>query len=251
LLAESIQLPVDAIVVKLDQTTIDLKETVEELNQTEFDVERIAIADDIDIELFLLRGGVPKRKRLRLTAKTTAQQVEEIAKVEWELGDVNIELFVEDTLKGIKTRVEKDTIIADIELGSGKRLAVIAIGESEAVGEDETAAFATLGRREDKEAKTAIPEGKSGETKYNFSVNGKIISLKFGPKATVGQARTKLAQEIGVQSPEWLNLMAGGKALKDGYLLNRLRLGDKAVSVYVRDVSEILVLSARAHKRKK
>jgi hypothetical protein len=244
LLAESIQLPVDAIVMKLDEKPVNLKTTVEELHHTEFDVERTAIADDFDIELFLLRGAIPKKKRLRLPAGSTAQQVEELARAEWQLGDVNLDVVVEDTLENTKERVEKDARVALIDLGPGKRLAVISTVEMVAVSEDEAASFATLGRSE-------IPDLKPGETIYSFTVNGQIYPLKFGANATVGQARAKLAQAIGVESPEKLNLMAGGKALKDTYLLNRLRLGDKALSVFVPDESEILVLSARGHRKRK
>jgi hypothetical protein len=60
--------------------------------------------------------------------------------------------------------------------------------------------------------------------------------------------KVKIAQEFGFPGPEYVTLLFLGKQLKDTFKIERLRLGDKPIIVSLRDISDIVVLTARAFR---
>jgi hypothetical protein len=44
-------------------------------------------------------------------------------------------------------------------------------------------------------------------------------------------------------------LLFAGKALKDQFLLSRLRVGDSAITVCIRDDQAVLIVTAKANRR--
>ena len=90
------------------------------------------------------------------------------------------------------------------------------------------------------------PEEKSSpKSKYLFNVGrDKPIELEFGKGAKVDDAITELSRRLG-QDKEFFTLLWGGRPLKPGLLLERLRLNGKPITVYVKDISQVVLVTAK------
>jgi hypothetical protein len=174
-----------------------------------------------------------------------------IAKNFWELGDQDVDLVIRGIDEDRRIQVGKDAVIADVPLGPGDTFGLVPAILPESVQEEKKDSFPTLGPGEVQSLQMSIGDLKPGESKYTFTANGRNISLKFAPLATVADARKRLARTLGVDSPDCLTLMSAGKALRDAHLLKRLGLEGKTVSVLVRNLEEIMVLSQNSLRRKK
>jgi hypothetical protein len=53
---------------------------------------------------------------------------------------------------------------------------------------------------------------------------------------------------MGIPGTEAIVLLEGGKPLKDAFLMSRLRIGEKAIVVQVRETSEVVLLNGRANR---
>jgi hypothetical protein len=89
-------------------------------------------------------------------------------------------------------------------------------------------------------------EQPSGVT-YSFSCEQRQdeFSLSFERGKTVGDARNAVAAHYSLDS-EFVTLLHAGKPLKDGFLLDRLRIGRQAIRIYLKGASEVLLLTAAA-----
>jgi hypothetical protein len=255
-LAPLVQLPPEAIILKLGDAVVDDKATVEELGAVEFGMEQSVAADGRDVELFLQIGVVPRRGVFRLPAHATARDAQEAARSRWELGDLMLEIVVWDFDSAEAVPIDGDAVLAEVEVAEGRALVVRPAGGGAVLETEHEGTLATLGAgRADAGIRmtvtgfggttTLLP----GEAKYGFALGEKVFHLKFAADATVRDARVKVAQTIGVENAECVTLLAVGKALKDGFILGRLRLGDKPVTVHVRDGSEVVILTAKANRR--
>jgi hypothetical protein len=71
---------------------------------------------------------------------------------------------------------------------------------------------------------------------------------RFAPTATVKDAKIKVAGRLGLPQYDAVTLFFAGKPLRDAWVLNRLRIGDKPVVVVFKDYDEILIVTARAYR---
>ncbi|MDR0690854.1 MAG: metallophosphoesterase, partial [Streptococcaceae bacterium] len=94
-----------------------------------------------------------------------------------------------------------------------------------------------------------------GQDRFNFKVgvNEDLLALNFPSGLKVSDARKKLAELFNVNNMYEkklevadITLLFSGKTLRDGFKLNRLKVGEKPIIVYVRDVTEIVLVTARA-----
>jgi hypothetical protein len=83
--------------------------------------------------------------------------------------------------------------------------------------------------------------------RYGFVCDDEVFHIRFPPGAKVGDARKAVAERFKTR-PESVALHFMGKALRDGFALDRLRLGTSHISVYVTSDREILVVTARANR---
>jgi hypothetical protein len=63
---------------------------------------------------------------------------------------------------------------------------------------------------------------------------------------TVNTARGIVARHLGLAGPDWVTLLFKGRALAGAFLLSRLRIGNSAISVHVKDASEVLLVTGKA-----
>jgi hypothetical protein len=107
------------------------------------------------------------------------------------------------------------------------------------VDESEATVLRTGGARD-------LSEKPAGVT-YAFSCEqrNEEFTLSFERSNTVGHARAAVGVRFGLK-PEFVTLLHMGKPLKDGFLLDRLRLGRQAIRIYLKDDSEVNLLTAAA-----
>jgi hypothetical protein len=83
-----------------------------------------------------------------------------------------------------------------------------------------------------------------------FLVQGKPeeerFSLPFQKSSSVRDAREQVKIRLGQPSLDYITLLFNGKALKDEFLLSRLRLGTTAITVYVKDTTEVVLTTVKA-----
>jgi hypothetical protein len=72
------------------------------------------------------------------------------------------------------------------------------------------------------------------------------FNLPFQKTDTVRTAREEVRKRLGLDSVEFITLLFGGKPLADNFILGRLRLGDSDISVYVKDLNEVVLLTGKA-----
>jgi hypothetical protein len=73
-------------------------------------------------------------------------------------------------------------------------------------------------------------------------------SIAFPPGKTVLDARKAVAARYEGRTAADITLLFLGKALRDSFVLDRLRIGNGRITVYVRDVEAILIVTARARR---
>jgi hypothetical protein len=79
----------------------------------------------------------------------------------------------------------------------------------------------------------------------NTDVSNQNFKLSFDKRDTVEIAKKRVAEHFGV-SPKDITLIFGGKALKSGFVLNRLRIGSNFITVYITDTSLLLLKTGAA-----
>jgi hypothetical protein len=70
----------------------------------------------------------------------------------------------------------------------------------------------------------------------------------FSKKATIGNARTKVAEKLSLD-PGAVTLLFAGNTLQDRYIIDRLRIGEQKITVYIKDDNEVLLLTAKTYRR--
>jgi hypothetical protein len=72
------------------------------------------------------------------------------------------------------------------------------------------------------------------------------FALKLQKCDTVKTAKVMVAKYLGLAGPESVTLLFKGRALAEVFVLSRLRIGNASISVYVRDATEVLLVTGRA-----
>jgi hypothetical protein len=81
---------------------------------------------------------------------------------------------------------------------------------------------------------------------YSFIVAGSGIAfqLRFTRGQTVLDARKAIQSRFNVEELADIGLLFGGKALRDAFVLDRLRIGTKQITVTIRDRRSVLLVTA-------
>jgi hypothetical protein len=64
----------------------------------------------------------------------------------------------------------------------------------------------------------------------------------------VKEARQKVADHLTV-SIDAITLLFMGKSLREQFVLHHLRMGDQAITVYIREMAEMLLVTARGMRQ--
>jgi hypothetical protein len=89
-----------------------------------------------------------------------------------------------------------------------------------------------------------------GETRLLFKIEqrGQEVRILFTKKETIADAKTKVTAKLGID-PDSFTLLFVGKSLQDRFVIDRLRVGEQGINVYIRDDTEVLLLTAKAYRR--
>jgi hypothetical protein len=205
------------------------------------DAEPSSESGPFQINIALLVRVIPRFRRFMVTSRTTLRQLEPTVRSEWQLQDISTDFALIDGDCEITQRLSLDTAVGTLAFSADAQLAVVQsvqVLEVHDVG----------GERPNPPIAVEHSGTSEGELEIKFQLlsDGSHFTLRFGKNATIGDARTEVGKHVGVSSSEFITLLLQGKALKDGILLNRLRIGANSIAVYVKDMTEVLLTSAFA-----
>jgi hypothetical protein len=191
---------------------------------------------------------IPRRADLTVRRTDPIGTIEPIVRAKWGLEDIELDFFVGDPIEDEWTAVSKTDTFETLDLAT--QAIAVRDPESElymtqkAPGED----LAEEVMRSLSKSATASFAGMQSPRLYAFSVHqrGIDLSLHFDSGATVRDAKIRIAKECGVDGPEFVTLLLLGKALRDTFVLERVIRGPRAVAVVLRDLSEVMLVSAVA-----
>jgi hypothetical protein len=95
-------------------------------------------------------------------------------------------------------------------------------------------------------ADSGILASTAGKVQYTFvnaETNEEFV-LEFSPGETVSDAREQLQQRYNLPTKDDVTLLFAGKALRDGFVLDRLNIGGNKVVVHIKDRTKVLLYSA-------
>jgi hypothetical protein len=147
----------------------------------------------------------------------------------------------------------KTTRLPEIDLGSKflvvqeQRRVDLQKVENEGNGVHEAQAEGDLGRLEKLHVTCGDTAVLVGRVKYLFYVMDcdREFKLGFAPGQTVLDAKKKIVETYSVDSVEDVTLLFAGKVLRDGFVLDRLRIGTQWVVVHIRDTMKLLLFSTQ------
>jgi hypothetical protein len=193
---------------------------------------------EYEINIALLIRVIPRFRRFKVTSRMKLRQLETTVRSEWHLDDISIDFALIDPDCEITQRLSLDTAIGTLTLSADSQLAVVQsvqVLEVHDIGGERPSPPIAVDQSADEL-----------EIKFQLLSDGSHFTMRFGKNATIGDARTEVGKHVGVSSAEFITLLLQGKALKDGILLNRLRIGANSIAVYVKDMTEVLLTSAFA-----
>jgi hypothetical protein len=90
----------------------------------------------------------------------------------------------------------------------------------------------------------------SSETRLLFKIEqqGQEVRILFAKKETIADAKAKVGAKLGID-PGAITLLFAGKALQDRFVIDRLRVGEQGINVYIKDDTEVLLLTGKAYRR--
>jgi hypothetical protein len=252
------------ISIFLDRAEVDLDMTSSDLNLSPDQVLRIeraasgplvlAATETYSVALWI--GVVPRMASFKLAPTSTLADAEPMVRNRWCLGELEIEFGVLDEDSDIPAVIPKSTVIGGLDLDKYTLIVrpsanidsagPVVSGYDEPDGdieEDENAGDGRLLQS----MQATVGSAEPGAVRYGFVCDDQVFHIRFPPGAKVGDARKAVAQRFKT-TPEAVALHFMGKALRDGFAMDRLRLGTSHISVYVTSDREILVVTARANR---
>jgi len=210
--------------------------------------------------VIMLLGSIPRPGTFKLPLNATTRDLEEAARKKWDLADIDIELATWEMDTDVQTTTG-NKLLSEVDLSGNLELAIIKTDTGDGhAGAGGTAAFATTIAESVKPAAPAAATPlTAGLVQYNFNLEqiGKELSTALPPTATVKDAKAAVAAQLTSQkahgfsgNPDDVTLLFSGKPLKDQWMMNRLRIGDKKISVVYKDTSDVLIVTAKANRGK-
>jgi hypothetical protein len=84
--------------------------------------------------------------------------------------------------------------------------------------------------------------------RFKIEQRGEDVRLVFPKTATIANARVRIAEKLAID-PGTVALLYAGKALQDKFLIDRLRIGEQGITVYIKDDTEVVLQSVRGWRR--
>jgi hypothetical protein len=252
----SFELPSDApIEIKSNGNIVDPRTPVSNCGSNEFEVAlpapSLSPPGEIRIQVGLETEAAPMVTTLSFAPETTLSVVLAAFAAKWRV-QYEIDFALENTDTGSRTFPDLAARIDSLDLKNNwligtlprpTEVLVVTTPSSrppvEEQDDSDGEVLSTCGVRKRKE--------EASLTAYSFSCEQRDeqFTLSFGRGKNVGDARKGVADHFSL-SPEFVTLLHCGKPLKDGFLLDRLRLGRQAIRVYLKDSSEIVLLTGAA-----
>jgi hypothetical protein len=216
----------DVIILTFEGCELDNLTSIRDLGLNQFQFLNVDIHRNT-IPVVLRMGIIPRQCQMRFSPETTLQSIESDLRRKWSLGSIELEFQIGSFETDEWRTLPKDTFIRNINKDEG----ILTITQA---------------------ARTVVVEppqmqAPQADSQYTFVLPGREepvpISLPAG--STVLSARTEVARMLEVLA-ENITLLFCGKALRDGFLMERLQLRGRPISTYVKDMSEVLLLTAAA-----
>jgi hypothetical protein len=201
----------------------------------------------------LLLGVVPRVGFFALPPTATLTEAEVVLRERWKLEDLDLEFALFDLETDEMAFVSKDTAIGSIDHGSHSlvvrpaQIASVGVesgfgGGGEAAAGGEPPAEARLLQSMHMTVGTVNRDVPA----YQFVCDSTKaeFTLRFAVGTKVGAARSAVAARFD-RRPDEVSLFFMGKALKDGFVMDRLRLGSSKITVYLPDVDPVVLLTAK------
>jgi hypothetical protein len=198
-------------------------------------------------------GIVPRFTKFPFPPATPLHEMVPALKEKWGLGDLEIEFALMDQEGGYRY-ISPQTKIGDID-HTADAVMVRPAGTLCPIGSLGASLRAASIRVPVEVSPSAEltddpPPSDSSHTRVLFKIDqrGQNVRLVFEKTAKVEDARVKVATKLGV-GVEAITLQFSGKALKDNFIVDRLRVGEQGINVYIKDDTEVLLLTAKAYRR--
>jgi hypothetical protein len=211
-----------------------------------------AIRRDV-FQVTVVLGIIPRMLSLRLPPTATLHQAEAEVRRRLDLEDIELEFVLSDLLSDEGNVVPKESLLGNFDLEKFNLLVQLQ-GTAEA-NANPAADDAEQGERPTQSLHVMCGSLRpaplvKGMTVYKFvaAQYGQEFSLSFEAGKTVLDARKAVAARYPGKTSADITLLFSGKALRDGFVLDRLRIGTGRITVYVRDIESILILTARANR---
>jgi hypothetical protein len=198
--------------------------------------------------IMLLIGVLPRYASFPLPPTATLAEVEPAVRAKWDLEGVELEFGLHDIASDEITIVAKSTQIGSLDLGTLSLIVRQAVTPDDASAPppaDGAAEGALL-----RSLRVSVGSTAPGLLTYTFYCEDRAeeFQLKFAPGTKVKEAREALGTRFGIPT-EAVALHFMGKALRDGFMMERLRVGDTKIQIYLKDSRPVVLMSARANRR--
>jgi hypothetical protein len=175
----------------------------------------------------LFRAVVPRRGTYDLAPSATLAEVEVRMQQRYKLGDLELAFYLWDAATDDQELIPKSTAVGSIDVGSRAPIARPSANVARAMDKQQSrfeALHASCG------SSAASSPG------YAFACDNPpdAFVLKLAVSAKVEDARVEVAKRFK-RPPEAIALHFMGKALKDAFVMERLRLGTATINVHLLD----------------
>jgi hypothetical protein len=204
--------------------------------------------------IMLLLGIVPIFATFRFSPEDTLTDIEPFVKIRWSLGELETE-FILVSSDDDRRSIPRATRLSEVP--PKEQLTVMEVSVFAPVDSPEAESGDLPGESEvdprvfstqvffGSIATRPIPEDQRLRLLFKLSTNEETeIPVVFPKGKTVQHARSKLAEILG-RPPDDIILILSGKMLKDQFLLDRLAVGNHAITVYQQE-SEVVLFGAKA-----
>jgi hypothetical protein len=198
-------------------------------------------------------GVIPRLTTIRLPPSATLHEAEVDIRKKFDLGAVELEFALSDIDTDEATCVPKDSRIGSLDLKQ-YQLLVQPEGTAEAAEKaalDEEAREIALEAMHVTCGSQRPSQISIGKVRYRFAVaqRNEDFSWPFAGGQTVLDAKKMICARYSLDSTADVTLLLSGKALRDGFVLERLRIGNGSITVYIRDFSKVFVQTATANRQ--
>jgi hypothetical protein len=226
-----LQTPPDDLILSSNGCDLSDSMSLRDLNHLESLHVRIRPIPIIELTVILRTRVVPRQCKITVAANSTLQVIEPILRGKWSLEEIDIEFQLGSFETDDWRVLPKETVIGSIDLTNGDLTVTEA---ARAVSVSPIEAFQQ-------------PESAADKWEYHFVLPGfdEPVTISLPSGSTALAARTEVARLLKVEI-ENVTMLFGGKAVRDGFLLERMQLRGRPFTAYVRDTSEVLLLTAAA-----